>query len=99
MPYQRRNNRNKRNHFNKPRVNPIISQARKLFYNHFTFEDYLNKMGSSPEVYSTLFMWKLKAGFTPSREIINHMITSKNPAHSEIKMFLKKNRYLEQMNY
>ena len=99
MPYQRRNNRrNNRNQRRprKPSEDPILKQARGLFYKPFTFQGYLKSMSSNPKLYSALFMMKLRAGFAPTPSEIEYILNSNRPELNDISEFLQKNRYLEQ---
>lgn len=99
MPYQRRNNRrNNRNQRRprQPREDPILKQARGMFYQPFTFQGYLKNMSSNPKLYSMLYLMKLRVGFVPSVGEMEYILKSNRPELSEISEFLRKNRYLEQ---
>lgn len=96
MPYQRRNNRNQRRP-RKPREDPIVKQARRMFYKAFTFEEYFEGMKTNPRLYSTLALMKLKVGFIPSHEEIQFIFSSGREGMEPLRDFFNRNQILHQI--
>lgn len=94
---QRKNKQRKQN--KKPRsmnkINSLETRVRSMVYDYFTFDEYLEKMETGDgELYALLFVQKMRMGFSPSDEVIEHIMRTQNQNTTVIREYLT-NCYLK----